>query len=457
MRMSGIIPLALILFAGWVHADPVDDIVLKEMKRSNTPGIGIALVRDGQIVREQGYGLANVEHRVPVTAHTVFQSGSIGKQFTAALITLLAEDGKLKLDDPVARHLAGTPKAWKHMTIRHLLTHTSGLADPGKKVDLRKDYTDAQMVALAATMPLRFQPGEQWEYSNVGYHLLGFICNKVGGKFYGEQLKERIFDPIGMGARVISERDIVPHRAAGYDWADGQLKNQDWVSPTMNATADGSLYLTAHDLALWDLALYGDKPLNARIKEAMWTPVAFGRRAAHRATHPYGFGWDLEPVNGHRRIWHNGRWQGFRSVISRFVDHRLTVIVLGNSSSAPVEKIGNAIARHYLPGLVRAAIADTEPGVTAQARAILDHFARGAQPPRLSKAATKIFTPQFMGWVVEDMRGFGRLVSLEPLERKARTGLSLYHYRARFENDTVEMRFALNGAGEIEGVELLPE
>jgi CubicO group peptidase (beta-lactamase class C family) len=307
MRLLSLIFVPLFLGAGWVQADPVDDLIQAEMKRSNTPGISLAVVRDGRIVREQGYGLANVEHGVPVTAATVFQSGSIGKQFTAALVMLLVEEGKLKLDDPISRHLPKTPKAWKNITVRHLLTHTSGVGDPGKKVDLRKDYTDEQMIAIAASVPLSFQPGERWEYSNTGYHLLGYICNRAGGKFYGDQLRERIFGPLGMGARIISERDIVPHRAAGYEVENGELRNQAWVSPTMNTTADGSLYLTARDLALWDLALYRDAPLSARLKESSWTPVTL----KGGATHPYGFGWDLEPVNGHRRIWHNGRWQGF--------------------------------------------------------------------------------------------------------------------------------------------------
>lgn len=453
MRVAGLILVSILVLARPAHADAVDDIVQAAMQRSHTPGLSLVVVRDGRIERSQGYGLANVEHKVPVTPQTVFQSGSIGKQFTAALVTLLAEDGKLKLDDPISRYLPGTPKAWKAITIRHLLTHTSGLTDPGKKVDLRKDYTDAQLVAIAATMPPSFQPGARWEYSNVGYHLLGFICNKAGGKFYGEQLRERIFAPLGMGARVISERDIVPHRAAGYDWLDGELKNQEWVSPTLNTTADGSLYLTAHDLALWDLALYGDQPLNARIKAATWTPVAL----MGGETHPYGFGWDLEPVNGHRRIWHNGSWQGFRSVISRFVDDRLTVIVLANSSAAPVEKIAGQVARHYLPALVQPAIADTEPAVTARVRGILAHFERGAPPPGLSKRAKGVFSPQFMGWVLEDMRGFGKLVAVEPLERRTKPGARLHVYRTRFENDTVLMRLVINGSNEIEGIELLPE
>lgn len=434
-------------------ADPVDDIVTAAMKRSNTPGISIAVVKEGKIIREQGYGLANVEHQVPVKPETIFQSGSIGKQFTGALVMLLVEDGKLKLDDPISRYLPKTPKAWKGITVRHLLTHTSGLTDPGKKVDLRKDYTDDQLVAIAATMPLTFQPGERWEYSNVGYHLLGFICNKVGGKFYGDQLRERVFAPIGMGARAISEQDIVANRAAGYEVVDGQLKNQKWVSPTLNSTADGSLYLTAHDLALWDIALYADKPLSASIKKASWTPVELKQGKSY----PYGFGWNLDPVNGYQRVWHNGSWQGFRSVISRFVDDKLTVIVLGNSNTAPVEKIGSQIAKHYLPALVQPAIADTEPAVAARAHEILAHFERGAQPPGLSDRAKGVFTPQFMAMVAEDMRGFGKVTGLELLERKVKGPMRLYVYRTNFANDSGTMRFVLNDANAIEGIELLPE
>ena len=453
MRLQTLFAVPLIAAAAWAHADPIDDFIAAEMKRSQTPGLSLAVVRDGKIVREQGYGMANIEHQVSTRPDTVFQAGSIGKQFTAALVTLLAEDGKLGLDDPVSRHLANTPPAWKDITVRHLLTHTSGLADPGDKVDLRKDYTDEEMIAIVAALPLDFQPGEDWAYSNVGYQLLGYLCTKAGGKFYGDQLRERIFTPLGMSSRVISERDIVPHRAAGYELVDGQLKNQEWVSPTLNTTADGSLYMTVRDLALWDLALYGDKPLNARIRQASWTPVAL----KNGSTQPYGFGWSLEPVNGHRRVWHNGSWQGFRSVINRFVDDRLTVIVLANSASAPVEKIGNQVARMMLPALVQHPIADTEPAATARAKEILAYFERGEQPPGLSAAAREFFSPQFMGWVKTDMQGFGKLSEVQPMERGEKNGKRLYVYRARFAHDDITMKFSVNRAGEIENVELLPE
>ncbi|RZA22607.1 MAG: class A beta-lactamase-related serine hydrolase, partial [Lysobacteraceae bacterium] len=254
MRVAFLALLPATLLAGPAHADKLDDALLEEMKRRHVPGLSVLVLKDGKVVREKGYGLANLEHAVPVTPQTVFQSGSIGKTFTAALILLLEQDGKLKLDDPIARHLPDTPPAWEKITIRHLLSHTSGLGDPYEIIDFRKDYSDAELMALEARVPVRFGPGEKWAYSNMGYHLLGFIANRAGGKFYGDQLRERIFAPLGMGTRVISEADIVPHRAAGYEWKGGAYQNQSWVAPRLNTTADGSLYLTARDLARWDQA-----------------------------------------------------------------------------------------------------------------------------------------------------------------------------------------------------------
>ncbi len=449
MRLLAFLLLPLLAASTVAQADPVDDFVLEEMKRTNTPGIAIAIVRDGKIVREQGFGLANVEHQVAVKPETVFQSGSVGKQFTAALVMLLAEEGKLNLDDSITKYLPNSPKAWQRITVHHLLTHTGGVGDPEKKVNLRKDYSDAEMIALAASMPLRFQPGQRWEYSNTGYHLLGFILNKAGGKFYGEQLRERIFAPLGMGTQVISESDIVPHRAAGYLRDGGKLKNQEWVSPTMNRTADGSLYLTARDLALWDLALHGGKILSARAKEASWTPV----KLQDGSTYPYGFGWELRPVNGHRRVAHNGLWQGFHTQISRFIDDKLTVIVLGNSASAPAEKIASKLAAHYLPGLIKPALADTEPEVTALARHALANMQKGVQPPALSKQAKRVFTPQFMRLVAADMRELGKLNSLETIDRIVKGTVRGYHFRAHFDNETFSFQMAVNKAGEIEGIE----
>jgi len=240
-----------------VGADRLDELVEIEREKQKVPGVGVAIVRGGEPLKLQGYGLANVEHRVPVSPETIFQSGSVGKQFTAVAVMLQVEAGTLALDDPIARFFTGAPAAWKRITVRHLLTHTSGIADYGdKSVDYRKDYSDDEFARVAFGLALEFPPGSRYSYSNTGYALLGFIVNKAAGRFYGDVLAERVFAPLGMTtARVMSESAIVPNRAAGYRLVDGALQNQEWVSPQLNTMADGSLYLSLRDLVAWDRGL----------------------------------------------------------------------------------------------------------------------------------------------------------------------------------------------------------
>ncbi|NHZ33974.1 serine hydrolase domain-containing protein [Massilia rubra] len=339
-----VLAVVLLALCGAAHADPVDDIVNAELARQRIPGAAIAIVKDGNTIKEGAYGMANLEHQVAVTPDTVFQSGSLGKQFTAALVLLLASDGKLTLDDPISRHLAATPPAWKKITVRHLLNHTSGLRDPDHIIKLNQDYTDAQLQRAGSKLPLQWAPGTAWAYSNFGYQLLGILCTRVGGKHYGEQLRERIFAPAGMQARIISERDIVPHRAAGYDLVEGAFKNQEWVSPTLNTTADGSLYLTARDLAKWHIALDGDQVLGAALKQAMWRPTTLASGGAKA----YGFGWETSPTLERRSVWHDGAWQGFTTQATRFVDDGLAVVVLTNRSETDIARLLELVAAHYL-------------------------------------------------------------------------------------------------------------
>src|SRR5687767_6796766 len=190
--------------------DSVDRYVRAEVARQRIPGLSVAVLRGDSIVLARGYGFANLEHRVPATDSTVYQSGSVGKQFTAAAVVLLAREGKLSLDDPIRRFFPEGPAAWDRVTVRHLLTHTSAIPDyTDSTMDYRRDYTEAQLVELAARLPLQFRPGATWSYSNTGYALLGFIVRRVSGEFYGDFLRRRVFEPLGMRtARVISESDI---------------------------------------------------------------------------------------------------------------------------------------------------------------------------------------------------------------------------------------------------------
>jgi CubicO group peptidase (beta-lactamase class C family) len=334
-------------------SDRIDAAVEAEREKQRIPGVAVAVVRGAETVKIQGYGLANVEHRVPVTPETIFQSGSVGKQFTAVAVMLQVEAGTLALDDPIARFFPGAPAAWKRITVRHLLTHTSGIADYGQaSVDYRKDYTEEEFARVAFGLELEFPPGSRYKYSNTGYALLGFIVGKAAGRFYGDVLAERVFAPLGMKtARVISESAIVPHRAAGYRLVKGELQNQEWVSPQLNTMADGSLYLSLLDMVAWDRGLRAGAVLKAESWAQVYSPMAL----TNGKSHPYGFGWRLDEVKGQQVRRHGGSWQGFKSDIARYLDSDLTVIVFANLAQAQPERVTDAVAGLVEPALASAA------------------------------------------------------------------------------------------------------
>jgi D-alanyl-D-alanine carboxypeptidase len=328
--------------------DSAEDFVNGYLKKKQIPGCAVMVRHNGKVVLSEGYGSANLEHGVRVTPQTVFQSGSMGKQFTAMAVMMLVEEGKLSLDDRLSKHLS-VPAKWSPITVRHLLTHTSGLGDYPEDFSLQKNYTEDELLKMIAAQPLGFAPGEKWNYSNLGYVTLGILIHKVTGAFYGEFLQERIFGPLGMkNTRVINEPDIIPNRAAGYELKDGVLKNQEWVAPTVNMTADGSLYFTAEDIAKWDEALEAKKLLRPAGFEQMWTPVQLN----DGSTAPYGFGWGIHKTDSGRRILeHGGEWQGFASYITRYPDDRLTVAILCNRAAADAAYIAKKITGFHIPEL----------------------------------------------------------------------------------------------------------
>ena len=291
----------------------------------------------------KGFGLANVELQVPVKPETIFQSGSVGKQFTATAVMMLVEEGKIGLDDPLTKYFSGAPAAWTEVTVRDLLSHTAGFGDYPKDFDFRKDWTEDEELKLIEGLPLAYPPGTKWDYSNLGYVTLGILIHRVTGEFYGDFLQHRIFQPLGMtSTRIISEADIVLDRAAGYRLVKGELKNQEWVSPMVNTTADGSLYFSILDLAKWDAALYTEKLLKRSSLDLMWTPVKLKNGQPNKGN--YGFGWFIDDRHGHRCIHHDGAWQGFQTAIDRYVDDQLTVVALANLEGAKPGEITQQVA-----------------------------------------------------------------------------------------------------------------
>jgi CubicO group peptidase (beta-lactamase class C family) len=328
-------------------SDGVSRYVRSEMQRQHIPGVALLVSRGGKIVQAEGFGLSNVELQVPVKPETVFQSGSVGKQFTATAVMMLVEEGKVGLDDPLTKYFPDAPSSWKEVTVRELLSHTAGFGDYPKNFNFRKDWTEAELLKLVESIPLAYPPGTKWDYSNLGFLTLGILIHRVTGEFYGDFLQQRIFQPLGMQTtRIISEADIVPNRAAGYRLVKGELKNQEWVAPMVNTTADGSLYFSILDLAKWDAALYTETLLKRSSLDQMWTPAKLKNGQPNKDG--YGFGWFIGDRHGHHVVSHDGSWQGFKTAIARYVNDQLTVVVLANLEQAKPGAIAEHVADLYL-------------------------------------------------------------------------------------------------------------
>jgi CubicO group peptidase (beta-lactamase class C family) len=422
----------------------IDQFVRAEMDRQHIPGVAIGIVRNGKVVKAQGYGYANVEHNVPVGPDTIFQSGSLGKMFTAAAVMLQVESGRIALADPITKFLTDAPPAWQAITIRHLLTHTSGIPDyTVGTFDYRKDYTEDELAKLAYGQALEFPPGSRWNYSNTGYLLLGVIVHKASGRFYGDVLADSIFKPLGMTTtRVISEADIVPHRAAGYRLEKGELKNQDWVAPSLNTTADGALYFSVRDLIAWDAGVRARRVLSAD----SWTQILTPARLTSGKPFPYGFGWSIEQRGGHPLHEHGGSWQGFKTQFSRFIGDDLSIIVLANLREADPPKFADGIAALVNPALAVPEVKpveDREPKVTARMIALVDQARRGALSTADFAYVRAGFFPDAAQRYADELRAAGELQRHTLLQREELGDDRVYLYELEFASGTLRLRLAL--------------
>jgi len=384
----------------------IDDFVNHEMSLQRIPGLELGIYSRGRILLAKGYGLANIELNVPVKPETIMQSGSVGKQFVSAAIMVLVEEGKISLDDSIAKFLPDAPATWKPILIKNLLSHTSGLSEyeapertgPNGPFYFRLDFTEDDLAKKIEALPIEWAPGEKWDYRNTNYALLGIIIHKITGMPYAEFLGERIFKPLGMSStRLISDRDIILNRAAGYEIdGNGELKNQEWVSPTFNSTADGTLYFNVIDLAKWDDALYGTKLLKQSSLDRIWTVYPLNDGKPNTAG--YGFAWMIGAQDGRKRIEHGGAWQGFTCRISRYPDDSLTVVVLTNLEAGHSNP---GVIAHVVAGLVKPAltvpklapIADDLPMLAERLKKLLDEIAAGTDiRPETSPQLAAIIT-----------------------------------------------------------------
>lgn len=440
----------------------IDALVRAEMEQGNIPGLSVAVVKEGKPILTKGYGKAHVELDVPATADTVYQLASVSKQFTAAAIMLLAEDGKLSLDNKVKKLLPEAPEAWKDVTVRHLLNHTSGIKSytslPTFMTNATRAYSRSEMLKLIYAQPMEFQPGEKWNYNNSAYYLLGVIIEEASGKDYDTFLQERIFKPLGMNSTRLNSKDmLIKGRANGYTRTGKEVRNAVFTHPSQPYSA-GALISTVQDMAKWDAALYTEKVLKKSSLDQMWTAT----RLKNGKTQDYGFGWGVGRIKGHREVGHGGGITGFSTYIGRFVDDKLSIIVLCNLDSGRAEQLFRGIAGCCLPDLAPASVAanvtDKDPETTQLLKTVLVSTAQGKADPQLFTAEMRaeIF-PDSVKEVGEFLKMLGEIKSITPLEQTKTDTERRYKYRITFEDATVLCSLVLNNAGKIAGMNLMPE
>ncbi len=325
----------------------IDAIMSAEVKAGG-PGAAIAIAKDGTVVHRAGYGLANVEWNIPNQADTVFRLASITKQFTAVAIMILAEQGKLRVDDPLTKFLPDYPTSGHHITVHHLLTHTSGIfsytSDPDAINKLLLDKSPQEICDSFSRIPFDFKPGARYLYNNSAYILLGMIIEKLSGMSYAEFIQKHIFDPLGMTkSYYLSNEPIVSCRASGYDEGPNGIQNARYLSMTQPHAA-GALGSTVDDLILWNQALVENRIISAESLAQMHTSAVLDDGTAT----DYGYGWGLEPYQQHRAFHHGGGIFGFSTYISYLPDDALSIVVLTNYSGFDSSKIAGMIARHML-------------------------------------------------------------------------------------------------------------
>jgi CubicO group peptidase (beta-lactamase class C family) len=329
----------------------LDETIEAYLENNNIPGGLIAVVSRGEVVDLRTYGMANVELAVPVSAQTIFEIGSISKQFVSATAMLLVEEGRLDLDDPIHRYLPDLPSEWLGVTMRQLLNHTSGIPDYEeiRSYDVyRFRLTPEDVIRIAHSRPMDFAPGTGWYYSNTGYFLASMIVERIEGRPLGQVLESRIFGPLGMTQTGMTDPEsIIPNRAAGY-WVNkaGELINRN-PTETSSTLGAGGVRSTAQDLAKWDAALYGDGLLSDRSRQVMWTPAIL----PNGEDTEYALGWRVTPYNGLRSQNHSGQVAGFVANFARFPDQEAAIVVFMNRYQVSSNYVKTAVLHTFMPSL----------------------------------------------------------------------------------------------------------
>jgi CubicO group peptidase (beta-lactamase class C family) len=442
------------------QSSAVDRIVEDAIARFHVPGVSIAIARDGDIMYAHGYGSRDVEAKAPVDGSTVFEIGSVTKQFTAASIMLLVQAGKIRLDAPIATYLDAIPSG-KTITVRELLTHTSGLpnyTDTSRFATLSQHAAKPrELVASIAKLPLDFKPGTKWSYSNTNYVVLGMLVERESGESYPDFVRTHIFEPLRLthtrySRTYLTQGDVAAPYEAGMA-APKRLParlNLDW------AYAAGALWSNAPDLVRWENALFSGRVVDATSLAAMTTPAVL----ANGAPTTYGFGLMTSAVGGQREIWHNGGLPGYASIDAYFPEQHLEIAVLGNTIAfEPGTVVRNVLAVLVPSVATNIALEATatpapgeEPAMTALATSLVAQAQSGTLTRSLFDARMlEGLTPAAVGGIASQLAPLGKPKAITFLRKRVTGTYHGYVYRIVWDGISLDESFALDADGKIAG------
>ena len=476
--LSGFIFISFCLFSQDSLQIKIDNYVMQQMQASFTPGVVVGVVKHGKVLLAKGYGLSNVELATYTDANSAFQLLSVSKQFIAGAIMLMVETGKVSLDQSITFYLPDVPLAWKKITIRNLLTHTSGIIDltdihPFFE-QIREDATPQQLLEPVYKEELLFSPGTQWRYSNSNYFVLGLVIERISDKKLQDFLKENIFQPLGMTAtRMNDATDVIPYRASGYNWigedaekmpamisgyhgAKNVLQNAIYISPT-RVWAAGGIVSTVNDLIKWDSALRNNLLLKKDSYLQMITP---GKLSGAVETN-YGFGNELLEIRGHKVAGHQGGGMAFNTSFLQFINDDITVIILCNQTTCPSKQMAIHIASFLIPDLDYSITPNKN---IKESKQITELFKSLLINSKAGKVQFELFAPEaqetakFISRAGPEFLGAkGQLKSVKLVDEQFEGGKHIYTYQTIFEKSTLIWKFELNSDNKVLNLTLIEQ
>lgn len=448
-----------------INEDAVDTVVHQLMASRHIPGVSLAVVHEGKLIKTKGYGFLNRELSVKARPSSLFPIASMSKPLTATGLMLLVEAGKVDLDAPISTYIAKTPEHWADITVRHLLTHTAGLSESVYSGKLSRLAQADKFVRQAAKAPLDFQPGESWMYSNTGYYLAAIIIENVSGQPFETFMKARVFDPLAMEQTdALRASYVSSNQAMGYALGsdgrsvapiDVRLSLLPKLMPSLRGA--GSVTSTVLDIARWEMASQKGALLSLQRQEEMQQPVVMNSGLTFR----YGLGWILEEINGRRMVSHGGNLWGYSTSIARFPDDQLTVIMLTNKDDEQGDYLARKVAEQYVLELKidadAPAIADENPALTAQLLSYVNgHDSAIEFVPEwriiLTTPRGQSIQPEFAAEIKP-----GTVEALALVSQSAHANGTRYRYRAQMQENSRLIHAVVTADGQVASIGLLSE